>query len=105
STIALGSIFTPGLIDDATVTDLKYVPFEDAGFIRTSVDNNSPALSTSFSGSKDTRPIGVWMIPNLSTRKAIFPFFTSSIALVTLGVTVPDLGLGINPRGPRIRPI
>ena len=44
------------------------------------------------------------MIPALSTLKSILPDFTSLTALATSIVTVPLLGLGINPRGPRTRP-
>src|ERR1700739_790153 len=41
----------------------------------------------------------------LSIRKLILPPLMSDTALVMSGVTVPVLGLGIRPRGPRIRAI
>src|SRR6185312_10366806 len=41
----------------------------------------------------------------LSTRKVILPPLISLIALVTSMVTVPVFGLGMRPRGPRIRAI
>src|SRR6266480_3950297 len=44
------------------------------------------------------------MIPNLSVRNSTLPPFASRTARATSLVTVPDLGFGINPRGPRILP-
>src|SRR5260221_1652134 len=61
-------------------------------------------FSWSASASKDALPIGAWTIPNLSARNSIRPPLTSLTARAMSKVTVPDLGLGIRPRGPRIRP-
>jgi hypothetical protein len=84
--------------------DFTYVPLADDGFRRISTEISSWAFSASFDGSNDTFPTLVWMIPVLSTLKSILPAFTSVTALPTSAVTVPDLGFGISPRGPRIRP-
>ena len=42
--------------------------------------------------------------PNLSVRYSILPAFMSLTALPTSKVTVPALGFGMRPRGPRTRP-
>ena len=97
-------MFIPGLIVDAIEIDFIYVPFAVLGFIFTKVEINSSAFSLICSGLKETLPIDECTMPNLSTLKAIFPFLTSSTALATSGVTVPDLGLGIKLRGPNTRP-
>src|SRR5947199_3932556 len=44
------------------------------------------------------------MIPVLSTRNSTLPALTSLTALATSIVTVPVLGFGIRPRGPRTLP-
>ena len=46
----------------------------------------------------------MWRFPVLSTLNSTLPFLASSIAFLTSGVTVPVLGLGINPLGPKILP-
>jgi len=45
-----------------------------------------------------------WMMPERSVRYSTLPPLASLTALPTSNVTVPDLGLGMRPRGPRIRP-
>src|SRR5215212_868851 len=45
-----------------------------------------------------------WTIPYRSTRYSTLPRLMSSTARPTFGVTVPLLGLGMRPRGPRIWP-
>ena len=57
------------------------------------------------SASKRTFPMGAWTTPALSTRNSTRPAFISFTACSTLKVTVPTFGLGIRPRGPRIRPM
>ena len=44
------------------------------------------------------------MIPVLSTLKSILPAFTSFTAFATSIVTVPVLGFGIKPLGPKTLP-
>ncbi len=61
-------------------------------------------LSMSWSAENDTFPTGAWRFPVLSTRNSILPAFTSLTARATSIVTVPDLGFGMSPRGPRMRP-
>ena len=43
-------------------------------------------------------------MPAFSTRNCTWPALAARTAWPTLGVTVPSLGFGIRPRGPRIRP-
>src|SRR6478672_5884249 len=93
-----------GLMVVATKMLLKYVPFAEDGFILASVVIISLALSNNWFESNETRPTDVWMIPNLSILKEIFPFLTSFTASATFSVTVPDLGFGIRLRGPNILP-
>ena len=61
-------------------------------------------FSWSFSTPKETLPTGQWMMLVLSRRYSILPAWASVTALAASGVTVPALGLGIRPRGPRILP-
>ena len=61
-------------------------------------------FSTNFWSSKDTFPIGTCTLPALSTRYSTLPALISLTALVTSIVTVPVLGFGIKPRGPKTRP-
>ena len=49
-------------------------------------------------------PTGTFTLPKLSLRYSIFPARNSATALPTSGVTVPLLGEGILPWGPRMRP-
>ena len=86
-------------------TDLKYVPFAAAGFALTSASMTVLKFSWSFSAPNDFLPMGTWTMDCLSTLYSTLPALISLIALVTSMVTVPDLGLGISPLGPRILPI
>ena len=45
-----------------------------------------------------------WMMPARSVRYSTLPALTSVTALPTSNVTVPLLGFGILPEGPRMRP-
>src|SRR5690554_7465199 len=83
----------------------KYGALELAGFRRARVLMTSRRLSLIFSSSKLTRANDRWMIPALSTRNSTRPALSSLTILATSKVTVPLLGLGISPRGPRIGPI
>src|SRR5205085_5537620 len=85
-------------------TLFRYVPLDDEGFALTIALISSWLFSVIFSGVKLTRPIDAWMIPALSTLKAILPPFTSLTAAATSFVTVPVFGLGIRLRGPSILP-
>jgi hypothetical protein len=95
---------TPGPIVDDTEMVFRYCPLAAAGLARTSASIRVRRFSTSFSVVKEILPMGAWMFPALSTRYSILPAFTSWTALAISKVTVPVLGLGIRPRGPRIRP-
>src|SRR5439155_1279559 len=52
----------------------------------------------------DRLPIGVWMLPALSTRNSTLPAFASRTARPMSNVTVPSLGFGMRPRGPSTLP-
>ena len=69
--MVFGSTLIPGLMVNHT-DGFHISTFGGAGFILSSVDNNSFALSANFLF--DETPIVVWMIPYLSTLKEIFPF-------------------------------
>ena len=56
------------------------------------------------SRSKLALPIVQWITPALSVRKRTWPALALRTAPATSGVTVPTLGFGIRPRGPRIWP-
>ncbi len=61
-------------------------------------------FSSSFSTANDAFPTGACRLPVLSTRNSIRPAFSSRTARPMSMVTVPAFGVGIRPRGPRIRP-
>ena len=61
-------------------------------------------FSSSLALPKDTLPTGACTIPLLSTRYSTLPALISFTALPTSKVTVPVLGFGMRPRGPRIFP-
>src|ERR1700737_931402 len=80
------------------------MPFEVAGLIFWRSATSAKRFSFSAVGSKLARPICACTMPALSVRYRTWPdlaFFTAS---ATFGVTVPTLGFGINPRGPKIWP-
>ena len=81
-----------------------YWPLADDGFARTIVSMNARMFSASCSRVNERRPTGAWTFPVLSVRNSIFPALTSFTARVTSNVTVPLLGFGMRPRGPRMRP-
>src|SRR5829696_8849091 len=80
------------------------MPFDVAGLALMIALINSWLFAAILSGANDTLPIEAWMIPALSTLKAILPPFTSFTAAATSFVTVPVFGLGIRLRGPKILP-
>src|SRR5215472_14117549 len=83
---------------------LTYFPLATAGFALITAVIRLDAFSKSLSAEKLTLPTGAWMMPVLSTRNSTLPALTSLTALATSTVTVPVLGLGMRPRGPRILP-
>jgi hypothetical protein len=75
---------------------------EPAGLALTSASIRECRFFCSDSTPNEARPMVEWMIPPLSVRYCTCPdlaFFTAS---AMFGVTVPTLGFGIRPRGPRI---
>src|ERR1051325_7393167 len=81
-----------------------YLPLAAAGFALRTALMIAEALSASWSALNEILPTGTWMIDVLSTRNSALPVLISWIALATSNVTVPVLGFGIRPRGPRTLP-
>src|SRR5437763_4999195 len=81
-----------------------YLPFAAGGLALRTALMMLDAFSVSWSAEKAILPTGTWMIEVLSTRNSTLPALISEIALATSNVTVPVLGLGIRPRGPRTLP-
>src|SRR3972149_5897143 len=94
----------PGPMVVERVTLLRYCPFADDGFALTITSRNLFMFSTSFWFSNSALPTESWTMPVLSTRNSILPALTSPTALTTSGVTVPLLGSGSRPGGPRTLP-
>src|SRR5262245_25266710 len=94
----------PGPMVEQMVALLTYLPLAAAGLALITAVMRLEAFSTSLSEAKLTLPTGAWMIPVLSTRNSTLPALISFTALATSTVTVPVLGFGIRPRGPRILP-
>src|SRR5438309_719441 len=65
---------------------------------------SASALAASCSIVNDRLPIGVWMLPALSTRNSTLPAFASRTARAMSKVTVPSFGFGMRPRGPSTLP-
>src|SRR3989442_8508231 len=102
--IASASSGTPGPIVVETVRERRYVPFDAAGLARTIASMRAMPLAASCSAPNECLPIGVWMLPALSTRNSTLPAFASRAARGTSNVTVPSFGFGMRPRGPSTFP-
>src|SRR5215831_6498706 len=94
----------PGPMVEQIVALFTYLPLATAGFALMTALMRLAAFSTSLSVAKLALPTGAWMIPVLSTRNSTLPALISLTALATSIVTVPVLGFGMRPRGPRILP-
>src|SRR4030066_1101742 len=96
----------PGPMVDVRVIRLMYEPLADAGraFLMASI--RAARLSYSCSLVKDAFPIGTCRLAVLSTRNSTRPALDSLITRgrSSAGTTVPALGLGTHPGGPRPRP-
>ena len=97
-------IFTPGPMVEAHTQERMYCPFAAEGLALTMAPIRALKFSVSFSAPKETLPMGQWMMLVLSRRYYTLPALISVTALATSGVTVPALGEGIRPLGPRILP-
>src|SRR5580698_5940553 len=97
-------MLTPGPIVEVKVIFFTYLPLADAGLALTTAANSAWALPASCSAEKLILPMGEWTMPVLSRRNSTLPALISATALATSKVTVPVLGLGIRPRGPRTLP-
>src|SRR5574340_309828 len=80
------------------------MPLELAGLARCSASSRAARFSFRSSTLNEARPIVQCTMPPLSVRYCTWPALAFFTASVTLGVTVPTLGFGIRPRGPRIWP-
>ena len=96
--------FTPGPMVEATTQLLIYWPLAAAGLALMIAPIRAVKFSVSFSAPKETLPMGQWMMLVLSRRYSTLPALISVMALATSGVTVPALGEGIRPLGPRTLP-
>src|SRR3989454_5636338 len=94
----------PGPIVVEMAIERRYCPLDAAGLARTTASNSAVKFASSCSSGNDVLPMPVWRIPAFSVRYSIFPALISLTALAMSKVTVPALGLGISPRGPRMRP-
>ena len=82
----------------------RYLPLAAEGFARTMLSSSAEAFSIRFWAGNETLPTGACTMPVLSTRNSTLPALISVTACATFGVTVPVLGFGIRPRGPRTLP-
>ena len=81
-----------------------YVPLDVGGLRRLMWLMKASTFSASLASSKLTLPTGAWMLPPSSLRNSTLPAAYSFTAVGMSSTTVPDLGEGILPCGPRIRP-
>src|SRR6476660_1072166 len=101
SMMCVVSMRTPGPIVDDIVTLFRYLPLAADGFALTMLSTSAWTLAISESAENDVLPTGAWMMPVLSTRNSTLPALISLTAFAMSTVTVPVLGFGIRPRGPR----
>src|SRR4051812_18819848 len=81
-----------------------YEPLAVTGFIFFKVLIRAWALAARSVSEKDILPMTAWTLPPASLRNSILPAVYSLTAVVTSVVTVPALGEGILPWGPRTLP-
>src|SRR5262249_50418994 len=94
----------PGPIVEEMVAFFTYLPLAAEGLARMTASIRLLVFSARICASKLTLPTGAWMTPVLSTRNSTLPALVSRTAFPTSAVTVPVLGFGIRPLGPRIFP-
>src|SRR5436309_12730496 len=82
----------------------KYLPLAAAGLALITLVITVLAFSTSLSDVNEILPTGTCTRAVLSVRNSTLPALISLIALATSVVTVPVLGFGIRPFGPRTLP-
>src|SRR6266436_3296811 len=98
------AIFTPGPIVELMEIFFRYVPLAPAGLALTTESMRARTLAAMAFSSKLALPTPACTMPAFSTRNSTAPPLASLIACVTSIVTVPTLGLGIRPRGPKTLP-
>src|SRR3954468_20814148 len=96
--------WTAGVMLALTTTFLKYAPLDVWGLSLRTVDSIALMLSLSFWLSKLSLPTTQWTLPPESLRNSILPAAYSRTASAMLAVTVPALGEGMRPLGPRTLP-
>src|SRR5207253_2411848 len=80
------------------------VPLAPAGRAFCTASANALMFCTRWSAGNDALPTPAWTMPAFSTRNSTEPPLAPFTALVTSIVTVPTLGFGIIPRGPKTLP-
>src|SRR6218665_604852 len=91
---------TPIVADSASLR--RYWPLLDAGLVLCSASISGARLPSSLAWSNERRGIVLCTMASLLARNCTWPALAFFTARATSGVTVPTLGLGIRPRGPRI---
>ena len=94
-----------GFIVELIWADLTNLPLNPSGLEEHTAFMAEFAFSKSCSEEKEHFPINTAMAPVLSILKSTLPDLTSLIASSRLSVTVPALGVGISPLGPKTRAI
>nr|YP_010851503.1 hypothetical protein QQP88_pgp020 [Echinothamnion hookeri]WGH14361.1 hypothetical protein [Echinothamnion hookeri] len=95
---------TPGPIVLDKYKDFQYLPLEPLGRFLSTDSCKAFRFKLKSSIGKLSLPIGTCTIPVRSTLYSNLPALNSLIELLNSLVTVPDLGEGINPLGPKKRP-
>src|SRR6218665_3248225 len=93
---------TPPPIVEDSASLRRYWPLLDAGLGLFSASISAARLPCSLASSNERRPIVLCTMPALFAPNIPLPPFPFFNPQATSGVTVPTLGLGIRPRGPRI---
>src|SRR5215831_18176895 len=94
----------PGPMVDEIYAPLMYLPLAADGLALTTLVITAVAFSTSLSGVNEIFPTGTWTSAVLSVRNSTLPALISFTAFAMSIVTVPVLGFGIRPFGPRTLP-
>src|SRR5688572_7459119 len=96
--------FTLGLMLEEIVTDLmNWLPLKVAGLALPTASSTAAAFSKICAVVKERLPTPTPMFAVLSILNSTRPAFTALMPAATSSVTVPALGLGMSPFGPRTR--
>src|SRR3989344_7932368 len=92
----------PGLMVLLSTIFLMYSPRWLPGRAALTACRSAWALATTFSASQLILAMPSWILPLMSILNEILPPASSATALSGSGVTVPFLGFGMRPLGPKI---